>query len=565
MRSRYWMCTGRDEDGNDLSFIIVYYDEVELDNGEFYSLCLKGFGCICLQFTALENEKSNWPAATSNDFDDMVNGGGFAVLNETVIPTNLSDDFQKPVKSELCTGDDYDYILIRNYCNQYITLRIPYDTRIDGVTPLVIGGVYMFDFANDANGAYIVERFGYANEDVLIDEMVIPISVSSEQEKIVCSNYKFTRCDGGEDIVSVGLDFDCRDEHDNLVLPTEGKNYRINWVDPDNNDCVICVNYVGVVNERANVETVQCADVPAIAFENCNCNEISGTLEFVDCNSQEHFYWPETWMFPASGFVPGNTYSIGIQTYRCFTYIGISNHEPYYPYMMNKVNSRECVDCDTYFVVDAYSCYDNYEIKIPVIISGTIINALHANGHNTISFEYDGKDFKCVTIGNSRQIDAEEYEELTSGEHILVNGTALEFSSCQECIDNIVDGGNAGVWTITGCDGDVYILVIGTAEYDVYDGRTVLFSIDGLNPKCGTINRVNATDDIQGYENVNVNRIEILGCYKDCQKCHDENCVEKEEEKTVLGFTPDNGYKVNATYDACIKYDVCCEDKNKEL
>lgn len=570
MTSRYWMCTGLDENGDELSFVIEYQDAIDLENGELYSLCLVKGLCYCLTFTAIENCKScgNMPVADTSIIRDIIECDKISKLNGMIVPSNQTDNFNLPVKSDVCKSIHNDYILIRSYCNSYLELKIPYDSRVEQVATLQINHIYDFTFGNpEIDGMYIVVDFGFAEEEQLINEIKKPTNITpvDEEQIEMCENHKFVRCDGGIDIISTDVNFGV-DAEDNPIQPIVGKHYRINWMDCEGNKSTICVEYAGLVNETAIIDIVYSADDPAIPFDDCGCNSTSQTLEFVDCVTGEHYYWPQSWFLSASDFTPGVSYTIGIYLRKCYTYIGPSNHEPNNPYPMNKASERLCVDCDTYYrLYDVYSCYSKEKFDIPVIISGRILTELEALNGNSFTFEYDGVEYNCITYGNYVQLDAEEYEEFMSGEHILIDDTITAYKDCKECIDGMIDTGEYGVWTITSCDGETNILVLGTADYESYDGCTVLFSVDGKFPKCGTINRVDVTDNISGYDNVNVSRIDIEGSYKDCQKCHDDNCNEEEEKNEVLGFTPDNDYSVNATYDSCIKYDVCCEDKNKDL
>lgn len=569
MTSRYWRCTGLDERGDELSFVIEYEDAIDLENGELYSLCLVKGLCYCLTFTAIENCKScsDMPVADASIIRDIIENDRISELNGMIVPSKETNNFNLPVKSDVCKSNQNDYILIRSYCKSYLPLKIPYDSRVEQVATLQINHIYNFTFGNEYDGVYIVEDFGFAEEEQLQDELKRPTNITQveEDEIVMCENHKFVRCDGGIDIVSTDVNFGV-DEENNPIQPIVGKHYRINWVDCDGNKSPICVEYMGLVNETAIVDIVYSADDPAIPFDDCGCNSASQTLEFVDCVTGEHYYWPQSLFLSASDFTPGVSYTIGIYVRKCYTYIGPSNHEPNNPYQMNKASERLCVNCDTYYrLYDVYSCYSKEKFDVPVIISGQILTELESLHNSSFTFEYNGVEYKCVTYGNYVQLDKEEYEEFMSGEHILIDNSVTAFDDCQECIDSLVDTGEYGIWTITSCNGETNILVLGTADYESYDGCTVLFSVDGKFPKCGTINRIGVTDSISGYDNVNASRVDIEGSYKDCQKCHDDNCNEKEEKNEVLGFTPDNDYSVNATYDSCVKYDVCCENKNKDL
>lgn len=566
--SRYWRCTGLDENGDELSFVIKYPENVTLEEGQIYSLCpIKG-NYMCLVFTAIDVDKGfiEDTIATSNDVA-LVTEGIYSALNGKIIPAEVINYFYLPQKSEMCKSNEYNYIEIRSYCRRYFPLKIPYNSRTEDSSTLLEGNLYNFNFGNpDYDGVYIVVGPGFEVWSEIELEIKNPIRITSvnEDEVEVCENYKFRRCDGDSYIISGNVNFGV-DENNNLVLPTVGKHYHIYWTDYDGETTTICVEYLGNVNEIATTDIVSCADDPAIPFDDC-CDEPTQTLDFEDCLTHEHYYWPQSFFLTASDFTENVSYTLGIYTKKCYTYRGVSDHEPNNPYIMNKANEKLCIDCDTYFrLYDVYSCYDNEKFDVPVIISGQILTELESLHNSSLTFEYNGVEYKCVTYGNYVQIDENEYEEFMSREHILIDDSVTTYKDCKECIDSIVDEGNEGVWTITGCDGETNILVIGTAEYESYDGCIVLFSVDGKAPKCGTINSVDITSSIPGYDNVSASRIDIEGSYKNCQKCHDDNCNEEDEKNEVLGFTPDNSYSVNATYDSCIKYDVCCEDKNKDL
>lgn len=557
MTPLYWKVIGKDIDGNEISFLFDNSDGLlDLEDNRVYYLCTTKTWCSCFRFVAIYKddttgyEKYDYSSASYVEDTTLHSVDGYIF--------RFDDNWQMPIlgeDDEHCCEHCHDdnYFVLRNICDESKYIIIDYSNE------LYVGNNYIVNTGNSNDGIYNIVSSGHTDGYVSsLQNYVAPFYIEPyAHEELSCNNYVFEECNSGNLIVSTVIDF--RDSSGIGITPTIGRYWKIKYYDAEGNEYITCAKFLGSNNILANAELVTTEHFPSKSYKECPCVGNDGSHEFISCKDGEHYYFEITIIFPEGIFTPNTQYSLnlggGYNNYNnCYEYVGISEHEPVDGIIFKAITGK-CKDCDTYYEAAIKEC-TNDEIIGGFYFDGNVLDMINGG---TFSFELQGQKYECVNIVNLRQINL-EIEKMPCC-NIISNSNITFVGKCEDCIVNKLVEEGYGEWVVYPCDGSKPYLFTGNEDLSGYIDRVILFSVDGSEPICGSLTRIEPIQPTEEYISVGVDGVEIEQCFLDCDRCENRNGPEPQPKEDKLGIMPEPLYEVNGSYECGKCYNTCCEEK----